>query len=202
MSYKKTFILLVTDGTHGDVTACSNAAKLKWKEQFDEKLDTVPMGSTSSRVMIGTNKSFCDKGPEELTNVDEKDRLYILGHGSFGVSPTLGSKTADQLASYLYANGLRKVAVISLVSCNSGWGWGDILPGNVPQGYSSATHLPFGCQFAGALDNEGIHTEVRARVGFVTVGQNGRKFVELTEMKWVNKLIWVPKGWNKRSWRS
>jgi hypothetical protein len=131
MSYKKTFILLVTDGTHGDVTACSNAAKLKWKEQFDEKLDTVPMGSTSSRVMIGTNKSFCDKGPEELTNVDEKDRLYILGHGSFGVSPTLGSKTADQLASYLYANGLRKVAVISLVSCNSGWGWGDILPGNV-----------------------------------------------------------------------
>src|SRR5215472_3541182 len=171
MGYDQTYILLVTDGTEGDHAAVANAAKLKWKGQMDDS-GSVPLGAKSSRMIIGDKEGICDKGPEELQNVKKDDRLFILGHGTFGSSPTLGSKTPDELVSYLHDKGLREAKAVSLVSCNSGWGWGDMLPGSVPKGYTSATQMPFGCLFAEEMGKKGIDTDVRARVGYVTVGKD------------------------------
>lgn len=203
MAYDKTYILLVTDGTAGDGTARANAQNLKWKGKMDPIYGTVDAGAQSDRRLLGTIAGI-DGDPAELRQLTGRDRLYIVGHGSFGTTPKLGGKDATELARYLYENGLREVAVMSLVSCNSGWGWGDTKLGKVVEGYSSATSLPFGCRFVEALarTETPIRTEVRARVGYVTVKKTGRKIVEFTEMEWVNRLIWAPKGYNKRSWRS
>ena len=203
MSYPKTWILLVTDGSQGDITAASNASRLKWKGQMDPVYGCVGPDATSDRRLLGNRPSaFLDGDASELRHLTGQDRLYVVGHGSFGASPVLGGLDAGQLAQYLFDSGLREVAVISLVSCNSGWGWGDMLPGSIPKGYANATQHPFGHLLADELSSLGIHAAIRARVGYVTVMKTGRKVVEFTEMSFVNKFIWAPKGYNKRTWYS
>ena len=116
--------------------------------------------------------------------------------------------TPKALAIYLYNNGLRNVKVISLVSCNSGWGWGDVLPESVTNCFMmSAQSKPFGSLFAEALARRNISTEVRARIGYVKVLAAGSKIVELSEWGWANRYSLTrcpvePVYRNKRSWHS
>jgi Peptidase C80 family len=200
MAYGKTFILLVTDGTGGDATARSNAGKLKWKGSVDES--GTNNGVPLTRVLLeDVPNGFDTDGPAtRLDELDGTDRLLVVGHGSYGDNPTLGSKSPQQLAQFLWDKGLRLAQRVSLVSCNSGWGWGDasLMPSF---GFTSAAKLPFGKLFADQMGALGIHAEIIARVGYVTVLQSGRKRVELVDWRFKGALI-VPKGYNKRQWGS
>lgn len=194
--YGKTYVLLITtnkiEDDYDDRTALSNADKLKHKGFLDEiygcklpeKKDQVP-----DRKLLGdfNDPQVIDSPVNELSDLDGNDRLYIVGHGTYGENPTLGGKTPNQLAVYLYDNGLRHIKVISLVSCNSGWG---------------LKTDSFAKLFTDQLNWIGIHAEIRARIGYVTVLKSGRKIVEFKDGKSLMNYIYAPKKWNKCFWHS
>jgi Peptidase C80 family len=190
MPYTNTWILLITDGTGGDFSAESNASKLKEKGNLDDFGCRLPNALPSNRRILGTrpNSPFEDGPVADLGNMTVNDRLYIVGHGTHGANPTLGSLTPQQLANLLSVNNLPSVSVISLISCNSGFSWG---------WYNSFASL-----FAAQLTLVNIHTEIRARIGYVTVLKSGKKVVEFTENNLANKLLTIPKGYNKLVWNS
>lgn len=197
--YGKTYILLVTENSenekHNDLTALANADKLKFKGLVDGKFGGRLPGKENApvtRKLFGdfNEPNFIDNNLNELRNLDGNDKLYIVGHGTYGVNPTVGGKTPNQLATFLSNKGLRQVKVISLVACNAGWG---------------NPNESFGELFGVELAKVGIHTEIRARNGYVTVLRDGRKIVEFSENKILdfvakvaNKLYFkIPEKWSK-----
>lgn len=196
MAYGKTYILLVTtnleNDRHNDLTALSNAHKLEYKGLVDDIFGCKLPGKENeepSRKLLGdfAEPNFINNPVTELSELDGNDKLYIVGHGTYGTNPTVGGKSPTQLANFLSQNGLRHIQVISLVSCNSGYG---------------LTTDSFAKLFAEELSSVGIHTEIRARIGYVTVLKSGRKIVEFSDKKSLINYIYAPKKWNKLFWHS
>ena len=92
----------------------------------------------------------------------EADRLYIVGHGD-GDTDKIADMTANQLAAYLKDQGLSRVGLISLVSCDLG---------------KKGAMAGFGPRFAINLQSDQviIH-EIRTRSGEVHVARDGTKHV-------------------------
>jgi hypothetical protein len=83
---------------------------------------------------------------EALGELTEMSRLYIIGHGDWK-HQAVGEVGAVNWADTLFLNGLKKVGVISLVSCNAGRDLGsaaDVRINNSADSFASVFHKQLG----------------------------------------------------------
>jgi hypothetical protein len=102
-----------------------------------------------------------------LTQLTDKSRLYIHGHGAFGPTPKIIRWDAPGLASVLKKHGLEHAKVINLVSCEMGRDYHEDLEDYIIRGQPNS----FAAQFHQALKDEKpeLLTEVRAYTWLVGV---------------------------------
>lgn len=118
---------------------------------------------------------------EALGELTEKSRLYIIGHGNWKTQ-TVGEVGPVKWADTLYLNGLEKVAVISLVSCNAGRDLGSAADVRINNSANS-----FASEFHKQLGELGLKTVVHARVYKAAVlesgADTGRKVTEQKDVQ-------------------
>ena len=107
--------------------------------------------------------------PEERTafrEVDESSLLTIIGHGDGetlgGTREGIGGESGEALATQLIASGLRKVKMITLISCRAGAG-----------PFARTLHYELGW-----APRHAVHTQVNARTGNTQV-QDGKQYSRL-----------------------